>query len=66
MDKYRYWKLILVIIAFVALGLSIYSLIYSIQFGASGDIFRRIFQTLIILAYIIYYFYQRKKTKQNF
>lgn len=65
MEKYKIWKLLLVIIAFIALGLSIYSLIYSIKFGESADIFRRIFQVIIIIAYIAYYFYQRKKSKQN-
>ena len=65
MKGYKYWKLILVVIAFIALGLSLFSLIYSIRFEDGSVVFRRIFQVLLFLAYIIYYFYQRKKTKQN-
>lgn len=65
MEKYKFWKLILVIIAFIALGISMFSLVYSIKFEAGSAIFRRAIQVLVFLAYIIYYFYQRKKSNQN-
>ena len=65
MEKYKYWKVLLVFVAFIALVLSIYSLYYAIMVEEGSDVFKRIIQVLVFLSYIIYYFYQRKKNKQN-
>jgi|GEM_PF-2028353 len=65
MKQYKYWKIILLVCAFIAFALSVYLLIDGIMLKDKGIIFRRSLQAAIFGAYIIYYFYQRKKQNQN-